>query len=150
MKTILVQKLRDSAILPRRATGGSAGYDLCADIPQPLLLAAHSRVSVPTGIAIAIEDPGCAAFVFARSGLAIKHGIAPSNAVGVIDSDYRGELLVGLSNHSGEDYLIQPGERVAQLLFLPVLLPELTLCESLPETARGAGGFGSTGKVSLD
>jgi len=87
-----------------------------------------------------------AAFVFGRSGLGIKHGIVPSNAVGVIDADYRGEIIVGLSNHGGSDYTIQPGERVAQMVILPVLAPTVVEVEELSDTARGAGGFGSTGR----
>ena len=146
MEQLKCKKMREGAILPSRATDGSAGYDLYACILEPLRIPGRGRVSVPTGIAIAIPDPNFAAFVFGRSGLGIKYGITPSNAVGVIDSDYRGEIIVGLSNHSDDDYIIQPGERVAQMLILPILIPELVECTELPETRRGAGGFGSTGK----
>ena len=146
MENLKIKRLRESAVLPQRATDGSAGYDLYACINEPLLLGAHSRVVVPTGVAIAIETNDVAAFIFARSGLGIKHGIVPSNCVGVIDSDYRGECMVGLTNHSDVDYMIEPGERIAQMLFMPVLLPQLIEVEALPETFRGDGGFGSTGK----
>jgi len=139
--------LREGAVLPRRATDGSAGYDLHACIENPLIIPARGRVSIPTGIAIALPSPNVAAFIFGRSGLGIKHGICPSNAVAVIDSDYRGELIVGLSNHCNEDYIIQPGERIAQMLILPIFTPKLVECSELPETTRGIGGFGSTGKL---
>lgn len=147
MQQLNIKRVNPKAILPQRATAGSAGYDLCACLEEPLSLPARSRAVVPTGLAIALEDASFAAFVFARSGLGIKHGIAPSNAVGVIDSDYRGEIMVGLTNHSDTDYTIQPGERIAQLLFLPVATPELIECDELPDTARGEGGFGSTGRL---
>ena len=147
MHTLKIKRLRPGAELPVRATGASAGYDLCACLEEPLTLSAGGRVRVPTGIAIEMEGPEqAAAFVFGRSGLGIKHGIVPSNAVGVIDADYRGEIIVGLSNHGGSDYTIQPGERIAQLVILPVLTPPVVEVEELSDTARGAGGFGSTGR----
>ena len=146
MGNFLVRRLRPDARLPERATEGSAGYDLCACLDAPVTIAAGKTVPVPTGIAIALPDSGCAAFVFARSGLGIKHGIVPANCVGVIDSDYRGEVTVGLHNTSGEDYTVAPGDRVAQMLILPVLTPEWREAGELPGSARGAGGFGSTGK----
>ena len=101
---------------------------------------------IPTGIAIAIENNETAAFVYARSGLGIKHGISLSNGVGVIDSDYRGEICVGLINTSSEDYTIQPGERIAQLVLAPVIPAQPVEVDSLDETERGEGGFGSTGR----
>lgn len=146
MDTFLVKKLRPGAEIPKRATEQSAGYDLCACLEEPMELPARGRVLVPTGIAIELGNPGVAAFLFGRSGLGIKKGICPSNAVGVVDADYRGEIMVGLANHSDEDYLIQPGERVAQMVLLPVLTPEPVETEELSETLRGEGGFGSTGK----
>lgn len=145
MNCLKVKKLSPNAKLPTRATENSAGYDLYACIDEPLLVPARGRVSAPIGIAVEIET-GFAGFVYGRSGLGIKHGIVPSNAVGVIDSDYRGEIMVGLSNHSDEDYYIQPFERVAQLVIQPVLAPEIVECNELSDTARGSGGFGSTGK----
>ena len=131
---------------PFYATAGAAAMDLCACVDAPVEVAPRALVSIPTGIAIALPSAEYVALVFARSGLGIKHGIALSNGVGVIDSDYRGELHVGLRNYSREAYAIQPGERVAQLVILPVCLPELAEVEELSETARGQGGFGSTGR----
>lgn len=142
-----VKKLRPGALLPRRATAGSAGYDLFACLEEPLAIPAGETRLVPTGIAIDVGSPELAAFVFARSGIAVKHGVAPANCVGVVDSDYRGELMVGLHNHSGVEYVIQPGERVAQMVLMPVAAPDVVECEELSDTARGAGGFGSTGKL---
>jgi len=145
MNILKVKKLHRQATLPSRATQGSAGTDLYACLDTPLLLPAGGMRVVPTGIAVEIE-PGWAGFVFGRSGLGIKHGIVPSNAVGVIDADYRGELQVGLINHGGADYIIQPGERIAQLILLPVALAKVVEAQALSDTDRGAGGFGSTGK----
>lgn len=145
MQELKIKRVREAAILPARATEGSAGYDLCACLEEALLLPAHGRVVVPTGIAVELA-PGVAGFVFGRSGLGVRHGIAPSNAVGVIDADYRGEILVGLQNGGDEDYLIRPGERIAQLVLMPVRTPPVLEVQELGETARGAGGFGSTGR----
>lgn len=145
MKTMRVKKLSPDARMPVRATDASAGCDLCACIGEPMLVPAGGRVLVPTGIAVEIEE-GYAGFVFGRSGLGTKHGLVPSNAVGVIDSDYRGEIIVGLSNHSDEDYFIQPSERIAQLVLQAVALPEIVEAAELSVTVRGEGGFGSTGK----
>ncbi len=131
---------------PSYATPGSAGMDLRACIDGPLTLDVSGAVLVPTGIAIALPGPEYAALIFARSGLAVKHGVALSNGVGVIDSDYRGELQVGLVNLSGRPYTIQPGDRIAQLVVTPVVQARIEIVDELNETARGAGGFGSTGK----
>lgn len=141
-----IKKLTDTALIPTRATTGSAGYDLYADIKDDITISPRQIVKVPTGIAIALPSADFAAFVFARSGIAIKHGIAPANCVGVIDSDYRGELTVGLTNLSDTPYTITKGERIAQLIVMPVVCPTLIECDELDETERGAGGFGSTGK----
>ncbi|MDR1409351.1 MAG: dUTP diphosphatase [Oscillospiraceae bacterium] len=141
-----VKLTREGAQLPRRATDGSAGYDLYACIDSTLTFEPGAHAIVPTGIAIALPSSDMAAFVFARSGLAIKHGIVPANCVGVIDSDYRGEILVGLVNQYDEAYSIQPGERIAQMVVLPVLMPMVMPVDALPETVRGVGGFGSTGR----
>ena len=121
MLTLKMKKVRPGAIIPKRATSGSAGLDLCACTENEVILKAGERTVIPTGIAIAIENNETAAFVYARSGLGIKHGISLSNGVGVIDSDYRGEICVGLINTSSEDYTIQPGERIAQLVLAPVI-----------------------------
>ena len=142
-----VKRLRSAALLPKRATAGSAGYDLFACLEEALVIPAGETRMVPTGIAIDVGSPELAAFIFARSGIAVKHGVAPANCVGVVDSDYRGEVMVGLHNHSSKDYTIQPEERVAQLVLMPVALPQVQECEELSDTVRGVGGFGSTGKL---
>ena len=146
MDTLKVKRLRESATLPCRATRGSAGYDLFADLEKPLTLRPGDIVKIPTGIAIALPDETVVALVYARSGLASKFGIAPINCVGVVDSDYRGELLVPLTNHGREDYTIENGERIAQLLLNPIFTPTLTEVEELDDTERGEGGFGSTSR----
>ncbi len=146
MEPLKIKKLRENAKIPVRATPGSAGMDLCACIDSPLTLGGGEKALIPTGIAIALPSPELGAFVFARSGLAIKHGIGLLNGVGVIDSDYRGEVCVGVINQLSEPYTIEPGERIAQLVIMPVsLIPPVEAIE-LDETERGAGGFGSTGK----
>ena len=147
MNTFKIKKLRDNAKIPFRATEGSAGMDLYACIDEPVTLGGGEKAVIPTGIAIELPSGELAAFVFARSGLAIKHGIGLLNSVGVIDSDYRGEICVGLINQLKEPYAIQPNERIAQLVIMPVSLIAPVEAESLDETERGAGGFGSTGKV---
>ena len=141
-----VKKLREDAVLPVRATEGSAGMDLHALVDAPVALQPGERGMVPTGLAIALRSPEYVALIFARSGLAVKKGVTLSNCVGVIDSDYRGELKIGLINQSKEAYTIEKGERIAQLVIMPVCLPQVVEAENLDETDRGAGGFGSTGK----
>ncbi len=141
-----IKKLRSAARIPCRATDGSAGMDLYACLDAPLTLAPGQLAIVPTGIAIELPDSSCAAFLYARSGLGVKHGICLSNGVGVIDSDYRGEVCAGLCNVSDKPYTIEPGERVCQMVIAPVLLPEITEVDELSDTNRGEGGFGSTGK----
>ena len=131
---------------PQRATAGSAGMDLSACIEEDIMIAPRQLVKIPTGIAIALPGPEYVALVYARSGLGIKHGIALSNGVGVIDSDYRGEIQVGLTNLSDMPYTIHPGDRIAQLVVTPVVLPQLELTVELDSTERGTGGFGSTGQ----
>ena len=113
---------------------------------EPVTVAPRKLVRIPTGIAIGLPGPEYAALVFARSGLGIKYGIALSNGVGVIDSDYRGEIQVGLTNLSDVPYVVQPGDRIAQLVVVPVALPAIELAEELEPTQRGTGGFGSTGR----
>ena len=141
-----IKKLRDGARIPCRATDGAAGMDLYACLDEPLTLAPGQLAVVPTGIAIELPDNSCAAFLYARSGLGVKHGICLSNGVGVIDSDYRGEVCAGLCNVSDKPYVIEPGERVCQMVIAPVLLLEIAEVEELSDTDRGEGGFGSTGK----
>lgn len=143
---IKIKKLRENAVAPCRATPGSAGMDLCACTGAPLTIRVGERLTVPTGIAVSVPA-GYASFVFARSGLGVKRGIGLSNGVGVIDSDYTGEIQVGLINLGQEDYIIQPGERVAQMVVMPVCMCEPVLVDELEETGRGDGGFGSTGRI---
>lgn len=132
--------------LPRYATAGAAAMDLYACITKSVVLPAGERTVIPTGIAIALPGRNYVGLVFARSGLGIKKGVCLSNGVGVIDSDYRGEIAVGLMNLSREDYTILPGDRIAQLMVTPVAQPHLELVEELDETDRGCSGFGSTGR----
>lgn len=132
--------------LPQFATSGSAAMDLRACLDGPVTLQAGARAVIPTGLAMALPSADYVALVFARSGLGIKKGVCLSNGVGVIDSDYRGEIAVGLVNLSGEDYTVQPGDRIAQLMVVPVVQPTVTLADELDETGRGSGGLGSTGR----
>lgn len=143
---IKIKKLRENAKIPKRATNGSAGMDLYACIDEPITLAPGQLAVVPTGIAIALPENSCAAFLYARSGLGVKHGICLSNGVGVIDSDYRGEICAGLCNVSDKPYTIEPDERVCQMVIAPVLTPDVVEVSELDDTDRGEGGFGSTGK----
>lgn len=145
MEQLKIKKLRENAKIPFRATEGSAGMDLYACIDEPITLEAGEKAVIPTGIAIALPSAELGAFIFARSGLAIKHGIGLLNSVGVIDSDYRGEVCVGLINQLKEPYTIQPDERIAQMVIMPVSLIQPIEVDELDETERGAGGFGSTG-----
>lgn len=142
----LSPKIGKEIPFPAYATPGSAGMDLRACIDEPVTIPAGERGMIPTGLAIALPGAEWVALVYARSGLAIKHGLAPANCVGVIDSDYRGEIVVGLLNSSKEDYTIEPGERVAQLVIMPVTQARVSVVEELDETERGTGGFGSTGR----
>jgi len=130
---------------PFYASAGAAAMDLHACLDEPVEIPAGGRKVIPTGIAIGLPSPQYVALVFARSGLGIKHGVAPANCVGVIDSDYRGEIMVGLQNSGSGSYTVQPGDRIAQLAIIPVAQASLCLVDSLDETERGAGGFGSTG-----
>ena len=142
----LSPKIGNEIPLPYYATPGAAAMDLHACMDEAVTIPAGERKVIPTGLAIALPDAGWVALVFARSGLGIKHGIALSNGVGVIDSDYRGELRVGLTNLSDTPYTVQPGDRVAQLMVVPVARACVLELDELPATQRGAGGFGSTGK----
>ena len=145
-KIVKYSVLSPLAKVPAYATAGAAAADLCAALEEPLIIAPMQRVLVPTGLAIELPDAGCVALVYARSGLSIKHGLCMANGVGVIDSDYRGELRVPMVNLSDTPYTIQPGERVAQLCIAPVWQAAFTAANALSDTDRGAGGFGSTGK----
>lgn len=143
---VKVKRVRAGARLPFRATPGSAGADLFACIEGDVVVGAGERVMIPTGIAIELDDPETGAFIFPRSSLAVKQGVSLANCVGVVDSDYRGEIKVPLLNHSDRPYTVRGGDRIAQMVILPILLPEFTECDRLGETERGEGGFGSTGK----
>lgn len=145
--TVKVKKLRENAVIPNRATEFSAGADLYACIDEPITINPSELAKIPTGIAIELPQSDLAAFLFARSGLGVKHGITLSNSVGVVDSDYRGEICVGLCNVSDKPYTIQPSERIAQMVIMPVVLADFIQADELNETKRGEGGFGSSGKL---
>ena len=146
-KRVRYKLLDPRAKAPAYATPGAAAADLCAVLDAPLTLAPGQRALIPTGFAIELPGPECVALIYARSGLAVKHGISMANCVGVVDSDYRGEVKVALVNLGAEAYTVQPGERVAQLCIAPVWQAVFTPAEALSDTERGAGGFGSTGKL---
>ncbi|SHH85113.1 deoxyuridine 5'-triphosphate nucleotidohydrolase [Sporobacter termitidis DSM 10068] len=145
-KIVRLKKLRPDAVVPAYGSPFSAGADLCACIDGPVTVAPGETVMVPTGLMLELPE-GHAGLVCARSGLASKRGLAPANKIGVIDSDYRGEVIVALFNHSREAQTIVPGERVAQLVVTPVAACVFEESALLSETARGSGGFGSTGRV---
>lgn len=147
IENVKIKKLNPKAVIPCRATEGSAGADLYACIDEPVVLAPGQLVKIPTGIAVELADKNHAVFLFARSGLGVKHGITLSNGVGVVDSDYRGEICVGLCNVSDTPYTIQPNERVAQMVIMPVVCASFVEVDELSDTERGSGGFGSSGKL---
>jgi len=142
---ILDPRIGTSLPLPAYATPGSAGLDLRVCIDAPLQIAANETVLLPTGLAIYIADPNLAAVILPRSGLGHKHGIVLGNLVGLIDSDYQGELKISCWNRSQEHFTINPGERIAQLVFVPVVQAAFSIVESFDETDRGQNGFGSSG-----
>ena len=145
MSVIRVKKLNEKAILPTYGSAEAAGADLYACLDAPVTVQPGDTAWIPTGIALEVPK-GCAGLVYARSGLGVKRGLAPANKVGVIDSDYRGQIHVVLLNHGKTEQTIQHGERIAQFLITPVLTPAYEEAEELSDTDRGAGGFGSTGK----
>ena len=145
MGPIKVKKLRENAVLPTYGSAEAAGADLYACLESDVTIAPGKTVFIPTGLAMELPK-GCAGLIYARSGLACKRGLAPANKVGVIDSDYRGEIRVVLLNHSKEAQTVENGERVAQFVITPVLTPVYEESEELTDTSRGTGGFGSTGK----
>ena len=140
-----IKLLREGAKVPMRATEGSAGYDLCACIENYITLKPSEIKIIPTGISVMAEK-NTAVMIYARSGLSTKYGISLANGVGVVDSDYRGEVGVALINNGAEDFTVENGMRIAQMVITPVLTPDLIVSDELSETERGEGGFGSTGK----
>ena len=142
---IKFKKLKPNAIVPRYATSGAAGMDLCACLEHPVIIGRGDRMLIFTGLAVELPSADYVALVYPRSGLASKHGITLANCVGVIDSDYRGEIGVCWYN-TGEPYTVNPGDRIAQLVITPVAQPEIEEVDELSTTVRGIGGFGSTGR----
>mgnify|MGYP003310169873 CR=1 FL=1 len=142
---VLLKKLVPSAIVPQYQTDGAAAADLYACVSEPVTVAVGGSALIPTGIAISIPKD-TVALIFARSGLAVKKGISLSNSVGVIDSDYRGEIKVALVNNGNEPFVVNSGDRIAQIGFFPVFQAAFTETDSLDETERGSGGFGHTGE----
>ncbi len=141
---VCIKILDDNATLPTYGSTDAAGADLYANIKENETLLPHETKLISTGVAMAIPK-GLMGLIFARSGLASKRGLAPANKVGVVDSDYRGEILVALHNHTDKEQSIEPGERIAQMVFVPYVKGMFEVVDNLEETARGAGGFGSTG-----
>ena len=145
MSAIRVKKLREKATLPTYGSQWAAGADLYACLEDTVTIEPHQTVFVPTGLALEVPV-GCAGLIYARSSMGAKRGLAPANKVGVVDSDYRGEVMVALHNHGMVPQMVEHGERVAQLLITPVLTPAYEEAAELSDTVRGVGGFGSTGK----
>lgn len=143
---IRLKLLYKDASLPTRETEGSVGFDIRAHLTEPLTIEPMAAEKIGSGFAIALET-GYAAFIYARSGLGVKKGIVPANCVGVIDSDYRGEVIVGLKNLSGEPYTVSPNDKIAQMVVSKCEIDDIIVCDELDDTARGTGGFGSTGTV---
>lgn len=141
-----IKKVNVKAQIPKRATEGAAGFDLCACLEEELILQPMQRRAIPTGIALELASINEVALIFARSGMALKEGLAMANGVGVIDSDYRGEVAVLMINLSNEPIVIKNGQRIAQMLIMPVSIPNIVEVEELSDTKRAENGFGSTGK----
>lgn len=150
MGVLKIQRLADAAgnlpPLPGYQTEGAAGMDLAAFVPQAVVIPAGQRAKIPTGIAIELESAAFAGFVMGRSSLGAKHGVCPANGVGLIDSDYRGEIFVTLQNNGQQPFTVENGDRIAQLVVMPVERVQVEEVEALGQTQRGSGGFGSTGK----
>ena len=145
MEAIRVKILKEGAKLPAYGTAEAAGADLYACLEAPVVIHPGETAFIPTGISLEVPV-GCAGLIYARSGMACKRGLAPANKVGVVDSDYRGEIIVALHNHGNAAQTVDNGERVAQFVITPVLTPAYVVADSLSDTARNQGGFGSTGK----
>lgn len=145
MEKIRIKKLHPNAVTPTYGSLEAAGADIYACLEAAVTIPAGKTVFIPTGLAMEVPR-GCAGLIYARSSMGSKRGLAPANKVGVIDSDYRGQVMVALHNHSQEDQVVNPGERVAQLIITPVFTPGFREVDDLSETDRGSGGFGSTGR----
>ena len=145
MEPIRIKKLHPAATIPTYGSTEAAGADLYACLDESVTIPAGKTVFIPTGIALEVPA-GCGGLIYARSSMGTKRGLAPANKVGVIDSDYRGQVMVALHNHGQDDQVVQPNERIAQLLITPVFTPGFIEVDDLSDTARGTGGFGSTGR----
>ena len=145
MEPIRIKKLHPNAVIPTYGSPEAAGADLYACLDENVLIPTGETVFIPTGLALEVPV-GCAGLIYARSSMGTKRGLAPANKVGVIDSDYRGQVMVALHNHGKENQIVQPGERIAQLLITPVFTPGFQEVDDLSDTERGVGGFGSTGR----
>lgn len=141
------KKLRKNAVIPKRATSDSAGLDLCACVDEPVTIPAGEIRIIPTGLAASPENKETALLIYPRSGLSSKYAVSLANCVGVVDSDYRGEICVPLINQGESAFTVEYGMRIAQLIVSPVIFPEVEECSCLDETSRGTGGFGSTGLI---
>ena len=142
---VKIKKLNENATLPCYMTPGAAAADLYACLEDDVALLPGERALIPTGIAISPERADTVALIFGRSGLGVKKGVTLANAVGVVDSDYRGEIRVCLINHGDETFTVRHGDRIAQIMFVPIVIASFLPCDELDETERGTGGFGSTG-----
>ena len=142
---VRIKKLRENAVVPTYGSEFAAGADLYAAVEESVTIAPSETKLIPTGIAMEIPV-GYAGFIYARSGLASKRGLAPANKVGVVDADYRGEVMVALHNHGKEEQIVESGERVAQMVIAPFVTANFVLADELDDTVRGEGGFGSTGR----
>ena len=139
------KELSDKAVIPSRATAGSAGMDICACLDEPVTLAPNEIRMIPTGLTAESDRTDVAMLIYPRSGLSTKYGVSLANCVGVVDSDYRGEWFIPLINHGSRDFTVEHGMRIAQLIPTKVIFPEIEVSDSLTETERGSGGFGSSG-----
>lgn len=142
---VKIKKMNKTSLVPTYATAASAGVDLCAELQEPLIINPGENVKIPTGLAIELPSQQVVALIFARSGLASRHGIGLTNGVGVIDSDYRGEIQVLMHNSGSQAVIINSGDRIAQMVFMPIFQALFKEVAELQDTARGTGGFGSTG-----
>lgn len=142
---LTLKKIKENAVIPSRATSGSAGLDICACIDEPITLESGEIKMIPTGITSAVDENDIALLIYPRSGLSSKFGVSLANCVGVVDSDYRGEWFIPLINHGNKPFTVENGMRIAQLIPTRIVIPEIEISETLTETERGNGGFGSSG-----